>query len=73
MTNTVIGDNVNSASRLEGLTRIYKVPVICSDFVKEDIEKNVTNHGIRFIEIDQVQVKGKTVGKRVYWPLWKKI
>ena len=38
MTNTVIGDNVNSASRLEGLTRIYHLPVICSEYVKEEVE-----------------------------------
>jgi class 3 adenylate cyclase len=69
MTNTVIGDNVNSASRLEGLTRIYKVPVICSDYIKDDIEKNIKNHGIEFIEIDTVQVKGKTLGKKIYWPV----
>ena len=69
MTNTVIGDNVNSASRLEGLTRVYKVPVICSEYVKIDIEKNVPNHNITFYELDQVQVKGKTEGKRIYLPV----
>ncbi len=69
MTSTVIGDNVNSASRLEGLTRIYRVPVICSEYVKLDIEENVQNHGIVFIELDTVQVKGKTVGKKVFWPI----
>jgi class 3 adenylate cyclase len=69
MTNTVIGDNVNSASRLEGLTRVYKVPVICSEYVKNDIETNVKKHNITFMEIDQVQVKGKTEGKRIYLPI----
>ncbi|HNV47032.1 MAG TPA: adenylate/guanylate cyclase domain-containing protein [Spirochaetota bacterium] len=69
MTNTVIGDNVNAASRLEGLTRIYKVPVICSDYVRKDIVDNVSSHGIRFVELDQVMVKGKTTAKKVYWPL----
>ena len=71
MTNTVIGDRVNSASRLEGLTRVYKVPVICSSYIKEDIEKNVLNHDIIFLEIDTVQVKGKTEGRKVYWPIYK--
>jgi class 3 adenylate cyclase len=69
MTNTVIGDNVNSASRLEGLTRVYHVPVVCSEYVKNEIEKKNKKHGIFFVELDTVQVKGKTVGVRVYYPL----
>ncbi|MBN1499296.1 MAG: adenylate/guanylate cyclase domain-containing protein [Spirochaetes bacterium] len=69
MTNTVIGDNVNAASRLESLTRIYHVPVICSDYVKEDIELNMYSHNIYFMEIDTVMVKGKSYGKKVYWPI----
>lgn len=69
MTNTVIGDNVNAASRLEGLTRIYNLPVICSEYVKDDIEKNVDGMPMYFMEIDTVQVKGKTTGKKIYWPI----
>lgn len=71
MTNTVIGDNVNSASRLEGLTRVYKVPVICSEYIKEDVLKNTTpeENRYKFIELDLVQVKGKTIGKKVFWPV----
>jgi len=69
MTNTVIGDNVNSASRLEGLTRIYKVPIVCSEYIAQDVDANVENHDIHFLEIDTVQVKGKTTGKRIYWPI----
>ena len=68
MTNTVIGDNVNSASRLEGLTRIYKLPVIVSGYIKEEIEgAGITKY--KFFEIDTVQVKGKTEGKKIYFPL----
>jgi class 3 adenylate cyclase len=67
MTNTVIGDNVNSASRLEGLTRVYKVPVIVSESVMTEVTGETQE--FLFIELDQVQVKGKTVGKRIYWPV----
>lgn len=67
MTNTVIGDNVNSASRLEGLTRIYRIPVVCSEFVKDEAENS--SSAFRFLEIDMVQVKGKTLGKKIYWPV----
>jgi small nuclear ribonucleoprotein (snRNP)-like protein len=69
MTNTVIGDNVNAASRLEGLTRVYKAPVICSEYVKNDIETNVDKHGVYFLEIDRVMVKGKTKAQKIYWPV----
>ncbi|MCQ2572419.1 MAG: adenylate/guanylate cyclase domain-containing protein [Treponema sp.] len=66
MANTVIGDNVNSASRLEGLTRIYHLPVIVSAYIKEEVEKE--SDRFIFFEIDTVQVKGKTEGKKIYFP-----
>ena len=67
MANTVIGDNVNSASRLEGLTRVYHLPVIVSSYIKDEVEKE--NSWFKFYEIDTVQVKGKTEGKKIFFPL----
>lgn len=67
MANTVIGDNVNSASRLEGLTRIYHLPVIVSEYIKDQVQSITTRY--HFYEIDTVQVKGKTQGKKVFFPL----
>ena len=67
MTNTVIGDNVNAASRLEGLTRVYKVPIICSESVKEELEGATDD--FELMELDQVQVKGKTIAKKIFWPI----
>lgn len=72
MTNTVIGDNVNAASRLEGLTRIYKVPIICSEYVKNEIEANAPAD-FYFLELDTVLVKGKTIGQKIYWPITYRI
>lgn len=66
MTNTVIGDTVNSASRLEGLTRIYHIPVVVSESIKDEVSAETVRY--KFIEIDTVQVKGKTEGKKVYFP-----
>ena len=66
MTNTVIGDTVNSASRLEGLTRIYHIPVVVSESIKNEVSEETARY--KFIEIDTVQVKGKTEGKKIYFP-----
>ena len=67
MVNTVIGDNVNSSARLEGLTRFYNAPIIVSDYVKDEVEREHADYF--FLEIDTVQVKGKTLGKQIYWPI----
>lgn len=66
MANTVIGDTVNSASRLEGLTRIYHIPVVVSEYIKEEVLKESARY--KFYEIDTVQVKGKTEGKKIFFP-----
>ena len=51
---TVIGDNVNLASRLEGLNKLYGSTIIIS---KET--KNRLTHGYMFRSLDMVRVKGK--------------
>ena len=66
MTNTVIGDNVNSASRLEGVTRVYRLPVIVSEYIAKEVGKN---ERYKFYEIDTIQVKGKSKGKKIFYPL----
>ncbi len=58
---TVIGDEVNLASRLEGLTKTYGVSIIISDAVLELIgPAGSAEYGIMTREIDRVRVKGKT-------------
>jgi adenylate cyclase len=60
---TVIGNAVNIASRIESLTRKYKVPTLVSEATKNEC-KNII-----FREIDTVQVKGKQKTTRIYQPL----
>lgn len=67
MTNTVIGDNVNSASRLEGVTRVYHLPIVVSEYIVDDVKDKSDRY--KFYEIDTIQVKGKTKGKKIFFPL----
>ena len=58
---TVIGDTVNLASRLEGLTKSYGAEIIISGAVKNALPK-----GYNLLHLDNVKVKGKTVGVEIY-------
>jgi adenylate cyclase len=58
---TVMGDQVNLASRLEGLTKVYGVKILVSQFTREQ-----TGQGFTFREIDLVRVKGREKPVAVY-------
>ena len=59
---TVIGDNVNLASRLEGLTKVYGSMILVSETVKNDC--GVDSFIFRYL--DDVKVKGKAKAVPIY-------
>jgi adenylate cyclase len=63
MAYTVMGDEVNLGSRLEGLTKAYGVSIIVSDTTREA----VADYNYR--ELDLVRVKGKSKPVRIFEPL----
>jgi len=58
---TVIGDMVNLASRLEGLTKFYRQPIMVSQRVRA-----LVGSAFPFRLIDRVQVKGRTHGVDIF-------
>ena len=62
---TVMGDAVNIASRLEGLTKEYGVGILVSENLVAAAQ------GFAYREVDRVVVKGRTEGIAIYEPIGK--
>jgi len=62
---TVMGDAVNLASRLEGLTKEYGVGILVTESLVAAAQ------GYVYREVDRVVVKGRTEGVAIFEPLGK--
>ena len=60
---TVMGDPVNLGSRLEGLTKVYGVDILVSEFVAARAPQFL------YREIDRVRVKGKSAFVSIFEPV----
>lgn len=60
---TVLGDAVNLGSRLEGLTKFYRVTLVVSEFTREGLDD------IAFRPLDRVRVKGRSHPVNIFQPL----
>jgi adenylate cyclase len=63
---TVLGDGVNLAARLEGLTRRYNVPIVIGEATRDLVRDVICR------EIDKVRVRGRTTATRIFEPLGRR-
>ncbi len=64
MAYTVLGDNVNLGSRVEGLTKIYGVDLLCTQSTADLVSEYF------YREIDKVRVKGKETPVTLFEPFY---
>jgi len=69
MAHTVLGDSVNTVSRLEGLTKPYEVDIVTGDATRRAVED--APGGPRFVwrQVDRVRVKGRDTPLGIHEPL----
>ncbi|MBL8546946.1 MAG: adenylate/guanylate cyclase domain-containing protein [Hyphomonadaceae bacterium] len=60
---SAIGDAVNVSSRLEGLTKAHRLPLLVGELTAQQAD------GVSFVEVDLVRLKGRATPSRIYAPL----
>ena len=63
---TAVGDGVNLAARIEGLTRQYDVPLLVADVTRAAAGEL---DGVAWVEVDEVLVKGRRQPVTLHVPL----
>ena len=64
---TVMGDTVNLSSRLEGLTKKYRTPILVGEQTSKLAEADIV-----FRLVDKVRVKGKKIETAIYQPMGRR-
>ena len=62
---TALGDHVNLASRVEGLTKLYGTRLLVTEYAYKLLSKEQKSK-LQFRSLDYVQVKGKTESCLIY-------
>lgn len=63
---SVLGDNVNLASRLEGQSKSYGVDIIISEYTLASMKSQYQHEDFAILELDLIRVKGKQQPVRIY-------
>ena len=61
---TIVGDDINLASRLEGVNKVFGSTILVNE-----ITKDLCGSSIAFREVDVVRVKGRDAPVRIFEPL----
>jgi class 3 adenylate cyclase/HAMP domain-containing protein len=63
---SVIGDNVNLASRMEGLTKTYHSELLITENLYGELRRIDAGTELHYRHLDNVMVKGKKLGVKIY-------
>ena len=63
---TAVGDGVNLAARIEGMTRVYALPLLVADVTRAAAGELA---GCAWVEVDEVAVKGRSQRVTLHAPL----
>jgi len=71
MNYTVLGDQVNIASRIEGLSKYYGASLLITEATLQGLPDKEKEQQWIFRYLDRVQVKGRSTGLAIYEPLMR--